>query len=115
MSATGAVEDIGSPSGTSGRVSAIQATTAISEGIYLYDERNPAVWLAASPFLMLAECKLHRCKELFVFAAAVPKQFHREELPMYYGDTVSCEAVIPEALLLQLNSCFAQPIEQLVE
>ena len=82
--------------GTRLPASCIQVLNQSPNGMYLYREEAEPSLLHISPYIMYTECKLHRRKELFVFGAMVKKQFDMDRLPIYYGDTLACEPILPE-------------------
>jgi len=73
------------------------------EGLYLWNREIVKAPVRISPFCELAECKQHRRKELFVFAAMVPRQHENGEIPVYFGETFSCEPILPVRAILELQ------------
>jgi hypothetical protein len=71
-------------------------------GVFLL-RGDTAAPLALSPWCEYAECKLHRTRELFVFAGMLPKQYGLAPLPCFFGNTVCCEPVLPPWTLPQLQ------------
>ncbi|MDH7514712.1 MAG: CHASE2 domain-containing protein [Bacteroidota bacterium] len=59
--------------------------------------------LPLEPFCVIGECKLHRREELFVFHGRVPRQFALPPFPIYAGDTVACEPVLPDRVIRMLE------------
>jgi CHASE2 domain-containing sensor protein len=92
--------------GTSLPTSIIQELQQHAAGIYMYLPGDNQTLKLISPFCIYTECKLHRNQELFVFAAAVPKQLSLGKLPVYYGETIACEPVLSEAQLQSLFHSF---------
>ena len=76
----------------------------LAEGTYFDSDHTRNSWTRVSPFIEHCECKLHRVKEVFVFAALVPRQFGLEAMPVYYGETPACEPVLPSWTLDALRA-----------
>lgn len=76
-------------------------------GVYLMEENGSGGLQRLSPFCEYAECKLHRRRELFVFAGLVPKQFDLFPLPVYFGATVTCDPVLPPWTIPALQELLA--------
>lgn len=68
-------------------------------GLYFRVSDNSDSATPLAPFCVAAECKLHRRRELFVFNALVPKQFGMQDHPVYSGETIACEPVLPAGTL----------------
>jgi CHASE2 domain-containing sensor protein len=79
-------------------------SVAAQPGVLLL--RGEAPPLPLSPWCEVAECKLHRRDELFVFAGLLAKQHGLAPLPAYFGDTVCCEPVLPPWTLERLQAHF---------
>jgi CHASE2 domain-containing sensor protein len=65
-----------------------------------------------TPFIVQAECKLHREQELFVFAGIVPRQFGIDALPMYFGPTQACEAALAPGCTDRIRNLFGDLVVQ---
>ncbi len=85
--------DVDTPLLTLGRV------TLREDGLYAAPAADPEALAPLGPFCILAECKLHRETELFVFAGLLRKQMLGGMIPAYYGRTICCEAVVPDESL----------------
>jgi CHASE2 domain-containing sensor protein len=81
---------------TDGSASAAEGVAHLPEGFYFETDPTRNDWTRVSPFIEYCECKLHRTKEVFVFAALVPRQFGMAPQPVYYGSTPACDPVLPE-------------------
>ncbi len=68
-------------------------------GVYVSHRSHPDDLIFASPLCEYVECKLHRQKELFVYAGLLHKQLVNPPLPAYYGKTISCEPILPETTI----------------
>jgi CHASE2 domain-containing sensor protein len=69
----------------------------------------PAV-VRLSPFCEWTECKLHRKRELFVFAGFLRRQHGIPRIPAYFGPTPNCEAALSERTIEELREFKNQAI-----
>ncbi len=75
----------------------------LSSGLYRMGDNDSAAWTRLSPLCEWTECKLHRKKELFVFAGLMQKQHGIAPVPAYFGLTPNCEPVLPERTIRELS------------
>jgi CHASE2 domain-containing sensor protein len=64
----------------------------------------PHVAIRLSPFCEWTECKLHRKRELFVFAGLTSRQRKIPRIPAYLGPTPTCEPLLPPWSIDELKS-----------
>ncbi len=62
--------------------------------------------IPAGPLGVFAPCKVHQHEEYFFFAGLIRKQEVLEPLPAYFGETVSCEPVLPKPVLFWFKDHF---------
>ena len=67
-----------------------------ASGLFLASHERPEELFPMAPFGEYVDCKLHRRKELFVYAGIIRKQEMFSAVPVYYGETVACEPVLTE-------------------
>lgn len=75
----------------------------LSSGLYRIGSNDFATWTRLSPLCEWTECKLHRKKELFVFAGLVKKQHGIAPIPAYFGITPNCEPVLSYRTIRELT------------
>ncbi len=83
--------------------SEIPAVDGLAPGLYFTSVEDPEVFVPLSPFCVVAECKLHRTRELFVFKALIQRQFDLPLQPVYAGETLACDPVLPRGIVAQLT------------
>ncbi len=67
---------------------------------------GPGAAIPLAPFCIEAECKVHRITELFHFSGLVRRQLEIAPLPVYMGEGVACEPVLPPETVARLAAVF---------